>query len=201
MQHQGGRLHELLDDEASRADDHSPVSDAAIRAHLRFIAEALAASAAPAARDSLDRFASGLNERIDANLDRLDEQLAKVGNAAAFEVELQFGESGNEDPLVRKVIERRMRINAWHRFFLSLLDDAVGADHTAASIAWFAGNQVRLGDLIFATDRAAKQAIAAREGQEALGDSDRVNLIGQAATLQAHSRFLVEAIGALYGAG
>ncbi len=199
MQQQGGWLHELLDDEASQTDDHSPVSDAAIRAHLRFIADALAAVAAPATRDALEAFARELPERIDANQNRLEEQLAKVSDAAAFEVELQFGKAGNDDPLVRKVIERRMRINGWHRFFLSLLDEAVGTDHTAATIAWFADNQVRLGDLIFATDRAAKQAIATREGQEALGDSDRVNLIGQAATLQAHSRFLVEAIGALYG--
>jgi hypothetical protein len=182
MQQRGGRLHQLLDDEAAGADDHSPVSDAAIRAHLRFIAEALAAIAAPATRDNLEAFARELPERIDANQDRLGHQLAKVGDAAAFEVELQFGKAGNEDPLVRKVIERRMRVNAWHRFFLGLLDEAVGTDHTAATIAWFADNQVRLGDLIFATDRAA-------------------NLIGQAATLQAHSRFLVEAIGALYGAG
>jgi hypothetical protein len=43
-------------------------------------------------------------------------------------------------------------------------------------------------------DRAAKQAELERGGPDAIAATDAVNRIGQAATVQAHMRFLVEAV-------
>ena len=47
MQAGGPRLRALMAEEAATAEDLSPAGDAAVRAHLRFLAEALAANAGP----------------------------------------------------------------------------------------------------------------------------------------------------------
>ena len=57
-----------------------------------------------------------------------------------------------------------------------------------------AARQTMLADAIFAMDKRAKQAEISRGGPDAVADPDVVNRIGQAAALQAHTRFLVEAL-------
>jgi hypothetical protein len=85
MQANAPRLRELLDEEAAAgADDLGPAGDAAVRAHLRFVAEALAANAAPAARESLEAFARELPARLSERESLLDEELREVGEGAAF---------------------------------------------------------------------------------------------------------------------
>ena len=192
-------MQELMASESLRFSDRSPVSEGAIRAHLRFVAEALAASAAPGTLEGLSAFAADFDTRVDAERDRLEAEFDAVAEQVGMETTLQFGEAAGEDPLTRKVVERRMLVNAWHRYFLFLLDDAAGASFASGVTVWMAENQARLGDLIFGTDRAAKAAIVAREGSDFLLDHERTNLVGQAAMLQAHTRFLVEAIGASRG--
>jgi hypothetical protein len=59
-----------------------------------------------------------------------------------------------------------------------------------------AGHQDQLADTIFAMDRRAKQAELDRGGPDAIASAEVVNRIGQAATIQAHTRFLVEALAA-----
>jgi hypothetical protein len=49
--------------------------------------------------------------------------------------------------------------------------------------------QVQLADTIFAMDRAAKEGEIARGGPDAVARSEVVNRIGQAAMVQAHTRF------------
>ncbi len=49
-------------------------------------------------------------------------------------------------------------------------------------------------------DRRAKEAEIARRGPQAVDDAALVNQIGQAAMLQAHVRFLVEAIATTFAA-
>ena len=49
MQAHPARVRDLLDEEAAAAEDLGPAGDPAVRAHLRFVGEALAATAAPAA--------------------------------------------------------------------------------------------------------------------------------------------------------
>jgi hypothetical protein len=56
------------------------------------------------------------------------------------------------------------------------------------------GHEDDLAMMIFSIDRRAKQAEIARGGEDAVADRDRVNLIGQAALLQARMRFLAEAV-------
>lgn len=190
------RLRLLLDEAARDADDLSPAGDAAIRAHLSFVAEALAANAAPGVHDAAAAFAARAPAILPGAGPRLDAELRDVGEAHAFEVERQFGADAGEDPAMRAVIERRVRVGAWLRVFLAELD-AAGATPAPVgprALAWMADHQVRLADTIFAMDRAAKLAEMERDGPDAVATAAVVNRIGQAAMVQAHMRFLVEAI-------
>jgi hypothetical protein len=190
------RLRGLLVEEAARGeDDLTPCGDASIRAHLRFVAEALAANAAPGARACAEGFAAAAGDLLcDSGL--LAEEVERVGEAHAFEVSRQFGMDAGEDPAMRVVIERRVRLGAWLRVFLRELERAgvLSPDVTPSALRWMADNQVHLADTIFAMDRAAKRAELDRGGPDAIAATDAVNRIGQAATVQAHMRFLVEAI-------
>jgi hypothetical protein len=58
------------------------------------------------------------------------------------------------------------------------------------------GHQDLLADTIFAMDRRAKQAEMDRGGPDAVATAEVANRIGQAATVQAHTRFLVEGLAA-----
>lgn len=196
MQQNGGRLRALLDDEAGAADDLSPAGEAAIRAHLRLVGEALAATAGPATRDDLEELAQTLPRRFAEDAAGLDRELELLEDAAAHELDLQFGaEATAHDPAMREMIERRLRVQAWSRFFLRMVGDAVGSDELVdAALTWMGAHQTHLATAIFSMDRRAKEAEMARRGPQAVDDPSLVNQIGQAAMLQAHVRFLVEAI-------
>ncbi len=196
MQANPGRLRELLDAEAGGSDDLAPAGDPAVRAHLGFVAAALAANAAPAAASALDGFSEALPGLLSEREPMVDEHLRRIGEATAFELGLQFGDEARDDPSVRAMIDRRMRIAAWTRVFLDALDEVrPGADPIAGDVlAWMAERQARLADTIFSMDRRAKEAEMARGGPDAVANPEVVNRIGQAAMLQAHTRFLVEAI-------
>jgi hypothetical protein len=195
MKANGGRLRELLDEEGEGAEDRSPAGEPAIRAHLRFQAEALAATASPPLAGALERLADELPERFEGGEDLLDQELQREAEAAGFEVRLQFGDASGEDPSLATVVGRRVLITAWSRFFLQLLDEALDEDGRLAGAAgaWMDGHEEDLAMMIFSIDRRAKQAEIARGGEDAVADRDRVNLIGQAALLQARMRFLAEA--------
>jgi hypothetical protein len=198
MQAHPARLRELLDDEARGAEDLSPAGDPAVRAHLRFVGEALAATAAPAAAPALEAFARDLPALLAASEDRVDEEMGRVGEAHAFEAALQFGDHAGEDPGMRAVLDRRVRVAAWTRVFLAALDAArAPAEPVApAVLAWMAEHQAGLADTIFAMDRRAKRAELDRGGPDAIASPEVVNRIGQAAVVQAHARFLVEGLAA-----
>jgi hypothetical protein len=198
MQAHPARLRELLDDEARDPDDLGPAGDPAVRAHLRFVGEAMAATAAPGAAPALEAFARDLPAILAAREDRIDAEMALVGEAHAFEAGLQFGADAGEDPAMRAVLDRRVRIAAWTRVFLGALDEArAPADPVGpAVLAWMGGHQELLADTIFAMDRRAKQAEMDRGGPDAVATAEVANRIGQAATVQAHTRFLVEGLAA-----
>lgn len=198
MQQNGPRLHALLNEEAAGSDDHSPAGEAAIRAHLRLVAEALAATAGPATRAGLEELARSMPERLDASRAELDAELDLLADAAAHELDLQFGTAqASNDPSVREVTQRRLGVQAWTRVFLRRLGEAVGDDAFAgAALEWMSDRQDDLASLIFAMDRRAKEREIANGGPDAVDDPDVVNRIGQAAMLQAHIRFLVEAVAA-----
>jgi hypothetical protein len=196
MQAHPGRLRELLDREAAGEDDLAPAGDPAVRAHLVFVAEALAATAAPGAAGGLEAFAAELPCTLREREADVDAAMRTVGEAHAFEVDLQFGAEAREDPGMRAMLDRRVRVAAWTRVFLDALDAAREGREPVAprALAWMGERQTRLADTIFAMDRRAKQGEMERGGPDAVASPEVVNRIGQAAMLQAHSRFLVEAL-------
>ncbi len=196
MQTHPERLRDLLDREAGGQDDLAPAGDPAVRAHLTFVAEALAANAAPAAAPALEEFAAGLPGLLGDRLDRVDEEIRRGGEAVAFELDLQFRGETADDPAIRAMVDRRLRIGAWTRVFLAELDAARAPAAPVADqvLGWMGDRQTLLADTIFAMDRRAKEGELERGGPDAIADADVVNRIGQAAMLHAHTRFLVEAL-------
>ena len=173
MQSHPDRLRELLDREAAGEEDLAPAGDPAVRAHLAFVAEALAATAAPAAAPALEAFAAGLPDRLAAREDRVDVEIGRGGEVAEFEVDLQFGDEATDDPSVHAMLERRVRIGAWTRVFLAELDAARAPAEPVAgrALAWMGERQVQLADTIFAMDRRAKEAELERGGPDAIADT------------------------------
>jgi len=194
MSQSDARLRELLDEEAAPADDLSPIGDASIVAHLRFLGEALSAHAAPG-----DEGLESFGERLPSLLAEREELHAHIlsarGEAHAFEAGKQFGEVAGDDPSNQQVIERRVRLEAWFQVFLDALDGARGGEPVTEAVnAWMIERQTQLADLIFALDRRAKEIERDRGGEQAISDPDTVNRIGQAATVRAYSRFALEAL-------
>ncbi len=101
MQQHAARLRVLLDEEAEGEVDLSPAGEAAVRAHMRLAGEALAATAGPATRDGLEDLAETLPQRFAAGEDEIESELALLGDAAARELDLQFGtEPTGTDPSI-----------------------------------------------------------------------------------------------------
>ena len=198
MQSHPERLPELLAREADGSDDLSPAGDAAVRAHLALVAEALAANASPASLDALTTFAGGVSATMREREPLVDDQIKRVGEATAFELDLQFGDEVADDPSVHQMVDRRIRIAAWTRVFLDALDEARGDEPPVATavLEWMGDRQTQLADTIFAMDRRAKEGEIARGGPDAVASPEVVNRIGQAAMLHAHTRFLVEGLAA-----
>jgi hypothetical protein len=196
MQAHHGRLMELVNEEAPGSEDSSPAGDPAIRAHLRFVAEALAANAGPGQAEELESFAHHLEVRMQAAAESMDDVLERLEDATAFEAESQFGDAVAEDEAFVGVLERRLRVDAAIQVFLEALDRA-RPDRIPIrqpTLAWWKANSRRLAHTIFGLDRGAKQSLIDRGQQDAVADPDIVNQIGQAAMLQGHVKFLVEAL-------
>ncbi|MDH3227640.1 MAG: hypothetical protein OEM67_11210, partial [Thermoleophilia bacterium] len=109
------RLRELLEDEAERVDgDLTPMGDASIRAHLRFVGETLSTYAAPG-DEGVASFGHRLPLLLEERGGLYARELEALGEAHAFEAGKQFGDFAQEDPSNRHVIERRVRMGAWLR--------------------------------------------------------------------------------------
>ncbi len=124
MQTHHARLLELVDEESAGTDDISPAGDAAIRAHLRFVAEALAANAGPGQAAELEDFAEHLDQRMDVAAASMGDVLEQLEDATAFEAESQFGDGVAADEAFVGVLERRLRVDAAIQTFLEALDQA-----------------------------------------------------------------------------
>ncbi len=196
MQMNNSRLLELVDDEAGDSVGLGPASDAAIQAHLRFVAEALAANAAPGQAAELEDLAQDLDARMARAAETLGDVFEQLEDATAFEAESQFGASVSDDTAFVAVLQRRLRVDAAVQTFLEALDQA-RPDHAAIrqpALDWWKANARRLAHMIFQADRAAKQALIDRGQTAAVNDPEIVNQIGQATMLQGHIKFLVEAL-------
>ena len=196
MREHGETLRRLVSEEAG--DDAAPASDPAIRAHLRFAVAALEATAAPEPAEALEGLADELPDWFEEQRELYDHHLDTGEGAIALEEHLQFGTRPGTDPSLDAALHRRLRIGGWIRLTLLAIELRLGppADGVAAqSLDWLGEHQRDLSRLILTLDRRAKADAARRQGGGAT-DLAIQDEIGQAATVQAHVRMMVEALAA-----
>lgn len=200
MRGHGEVLRALVADERGGGDDPSAGGDPAIRAHLRFATEALAATGPAPLRPELAAFAGELPSWFAEGRELYEDHLDTGHGAIALEQHLQFGTRPGHDPSLDAGLHRRLRIGGWIRVLLHGLEIRLGppADGLAQQVLDAMGARQReLSRLILALDREAKAA-ARRAGGELAADLSTQDEIGQAATVQGHVRVLVEELaGAL----
>jgi len=195
MRRNGDALRQLLAAEGEPGPgDDAPAGDPAIRAHLRFLAHALEATADPGHREPLAGFADALPRWFADSEDLFDEHLRVAEGAMALEAHLQWGTRPGADPSLDVAQERRIRLLGWARIFLLGLERHLGpaADGLAqAAVAWMDGRQRDLGRMVATLDAQAK-ASAARTAGPGLG-AETIDRIGQAVVVQAYTRHVAEA--------
>lgn len=195
MRGHGDLLRALVAEETGGDADDAPGGDPAIRAHLRFMAAALEATASGELAGRLAGFADDLPEWFAANDDLYEHHLAKGVGAIALEEHLQFGVLPGADPSLDAGLERRVRIGGWIRLFLLGLELRLGprADGLeGATLGWMGAHQRELSRLILSLDVQAKSA--ARESAGDGVDLETQDAIGQVAVVQGYVRQLVEAL-------
>jgi hypothetical protein len=190
------RLGPLLGDEERLPDgEQAPADDAAIRAGLRLVAEALAAVAASPVRAGLDGLGDDLPDWFADGRELFDEHMTLAAGAMALEEHLQHGTSPGADPSLDAGLDRRMRLWGWIRLFLLALETRLGprADGLAETVlAAMAAQGRRLAGVILVLERRARLAAAERAGGRVPTDPATLDEIGQAAVVQGYLRLLVE---------
>jgi hypothetical protein len=201
MREHGDALRRFLAEEGEG--DDAPAGDPAIRAHLRLAAAAIEATAADLAAE-LEGLADGLPEWFEEHRDLYEHHLDTGEGAIALEEHLQFGTLPGSDPSLDAALHRRLRIWGWVRLTALAVEARLGpaADGLGAeALAWIGDRQRDLSRLILALDREAKARAARAPGRGAPADLALLDEIGQAATVQANVRMLVEALAATLPAG
>lgn len=197
MREHGDVLRALVAAETADDPDDAPGGDPAIRAHLRFLATALEATASGGLAERLAGFADDLPEWFAANRDLYEDHLATGVGAIALEEHLQFGVLPGADPSLDAGLERRVRIGGWIRLFLLGLELRLGprADGLeGGALTWMGARSRELSRLILSLDVQAKSA--ARESAGDGVDLETQDAIGQVAVVQGYVRQLVEALEA-----
>ena len=141
MQAHPARLRELLREEDPLDAEESPAADPAVRAHLRFAAEGLAAGLSPDLADRVDGMADDLDGWFDSEAEaELFERQIELGRGAiALEEHLLYGADGETEPAIHAALERRVRLGAWNRLFLRCLEARLGPGYdglTEAALQW-----------------------------------------------------------------
>ncbi len=184
---------------AEEADgDDAPAGDPAIRAHLRFAAAAVEATADPDLAERLAGLADALPAWFEEQRELYERHLDVGEGAIALEEHLQFGARPGTDPSLDAALHRRLRIGGWVRLTLLATEVRLGppADGLCAEAqAWMGERPRELSRLILTLDRDAKARAARRAGRGA-ADLALQDEIGQAATVQGHVRMMVEALAA-----
>ncbi len=203
MREHGEVLRELVGQEQGDDADPAPGDDGAIRAHLRFLARALEATAAPDLAAALAGYDDDLPEWFAGSQDLYDQHVETGAGAIALEEHLQFGVRPGSDPALDAGLERRVRIGGLIRIFLLGLELRLGpsADGLEGeTLGWMGAHQRELARLIFSLDRHAKASARGPSGE--MVDLEIQDAIGQAAAVQGHIRLLVEGLASsLPGAG
>lgn len=195
MSEHGGRLRELVTAEQEGERELAPADDPAIRAHLRYAAEALAATAPEPLATGLAGFADALPEWFTECQPLYEDHLAAGAGAIALEEHLQFGTRPGVDPSLDAALHFRLRITAWVRIFLIGIERWLGpaADGLAEEVLEeIRGRSGDLGRMILSFGTAAKSAARAASGGPV--DIETQDEIGQVAAVQGHVRIMLEAL-------
>ncbi|MGD9695882.1 MAG: hypothetical protein AB7V42_09510 [Thermoleophilia bacterium] len=192
----GDLLRDLVaGEQAGAPGEQAPADDAAIRAHLRFVARALHETGDPELAEATEGLDDDLPEWFEEQRELYERHLATGEGAIALEEHLQFGVLPGHDPSLDEGLMRRVRINGWTRLFLLALELRLGprADGLAEEVfAWTGARQRDLSRLILALEQRAKAAVGGQAGAD-LAIQDEIN---QAAVVQGHVRQVVEALAA-----
>jgi hypothetical protein len=195
MTDHGGRLRELVAAEQSGERELAPADDPTIRAHLRFAAEALAATASEPLAHDLAGFADALPGWFTECQPLYEDHLAAGIGAIALEEHLQFGTRPGVDPSLDAALHFRLRITAWVRIFLIGLERWLGpaADGLSEEVLEeIRGRAGDLGRMILSFGTAARNA--ARAAASGPVDIDTQDELGQVAAVQGHVRIMLEAL-------
>lgn len=195
MSEHGGRLRELVTAEQEGERELAPADDPTIRAHLRYAADALAATAPEPLATGLAGFADALPEWFTECQPLYEDHLAAGVGAIALEEHLQFGTRPGVDPSLDAALHFRLRITAWVRIFLIGIERWLGpaADGLAEEVLEeIRGRSGDLGRMILSFGTAAKSAARAASGGPV--DIETQDEIGQVAAVQGHVRIMLEAL-------
>ena len=195
MSEHGRRLRELVTAEQEGERELAPADDPAIRAHLRYAAEALAATAPEPLATGLAGFADALPEWFTECQPLYEDHLAAGVGAIALEEHLPFGTPPGVDPSLDAARHFRLRITAWVRIFLIGIERWLGpaADGLAEEVLEeIRGRSGDLGRMILSFGTAAKSAARAASGGPV--DIETQDEIGQVAAVQGHVRIMLEAL-------
>jgi len=195
MRHHGERLRELVASEQAGERELAPGDDPTIRAHLRFAAEGLAATAPEPLAHGLAGFSDALPEWFTECQPLYEDHLAAGVGAIALEEHLQFGTRPGVDPSLDAALHFRLRITAWVRIFLIGLERWLGpaADGLSEEVLEeIRGRSGDLGRMILSFGTAAKSAARAAAGGPV--DIDTQDELGQVAAVQGHVRIMLEAL-------
>jgi hypothetical protein len=195
MRVHGDRLRELVAAEQEGERELAPGDDPTIRAHLRFAAEALAATAQEPLEGELAGYADALPGWFTECQPLYEDHLATGVGAIALEEHLQFGTRPGVDPSLDAALHFRLRIMAWVRIFLLGIESWLGP--SADGLAEEALDEIRsrsgdLGRMILTLGTAAKTAARAAAGGPV--DIETQDGIGQVAAVQGHVRIVLEAL-------
>lgn len=190
----GDLLRQLVAEE-TEGEDAAPASDGAVRAHLRFLAAALEATAAPDIASALAGLDDDLPMRFALGEDLLERHIETGAGAIALEQHLQHGTSPGSDPSLDVAFERRVRVGGWIQLFLVQVEERLGpsGDGLAAAVSAELDRRNRdLSRMIFLMFSQARQSL--RQRLPAEPSTETLDEVGQASMVQAHSRMLVEVL-------
>jgi hypothetical protein len=191
------RLRALLDEEGESGEDAAAAGNGAIRAHLRFLAAALEATAPPRLADALAGLQDDLPEWFAEGHELYEEHLALSVGAIALEEHLQFRTSPGADPALDATLDRRARLGAWTRLFMLAVEERLGpaADGLAESaLAWMAAHHRSLAGYVLALDQRGRSALGVTAGARV--DRATLHEIAEAAAVQGHLRLTLDALAA-----
>ena len=118
MSEHGEVLRTLVADEQAGERELAPADDPTIRAHLRFAAVALTATAEGDLAERLDGFADELPERSTECSALYEDHLATGSGRSRSRSTCSSAPGRARDPSLDAALHRRLRIGAWIRIFL-----------------------------------------------------------------------------------